>query len=122
MLISCNSVQKQHNQEQQGDFVHAVYFWLKNPDSEEDRKLFESSLLRFINSSEYVMSKHIGKPAATNREVIDNSYTYSLVLSFKDKADQDKYQEESAHKKFIEEASHLWEKVLVYDSEKISDN
>ncbi len=65
------------------------------------------------------MQKHIGKPAKTNREVIDNTYTYSLVLSFKNKEMQDKYQTEPGHLKFIQESEALWEKVLVYDSENI---
>jgi len=99
-----------------GDFVHMVFFWLKNPDSPEDRARFEESLTRFIHSSQYVVSMHIGKPAGTDREVVDNSFTYSLVATFQDKETQNKYQEEPAHLTFIEECSDLWERVLVYDS------
>ena len=101
----------------QGDFAHSVYIWLNDPDSTEDRMAFESSLTRFIDSSENIMTKHIGVPADTDREVIDNSYTYSLLLTFKDKAAQDRYQQEPAHKQFIAESSKLWKKILVYDSE-----
>ena len=111
-MSSCN----QNQEVIKGDFIHSVYFWLKNPDSEADRAAFETSLKKFINSSEFVMSKHIGTPASTNREVIDNTYTYSLILSFKDKADQDKYQDEPVHKTFIAESENLWKKVLIYDS------
>ncbi|GGG12734.1 hypothetical protein GCM10011344_11810 [Dokdonia pacifica] len=103
----------------QGDFAHTVYFWLHRPDNPDDRKAFEASLTSFINQSPYITTKHIGVPAATNRDVIDNSYTYSLLLTFKDKAAQDQYQDEPAHKQFIAESSHLWSKVLVYDSEDI---
>lgn len=103
----------------QGDFAHTVYFWLHNPDNSEDRKAFEISLTNFINQSPYITTKHIGVPAQTNREVIDNSYTYSLLLTFKDKATQDQYQEEPAHKQFIAKSSHLWSKVIVYDSENL---
>jgi hypothetical protein len=103
----------------QGDFAHTVYFWLHNPDNSEDRKAFKTSLTNFINQSPYITTKHIGVPAKTNREVIDNSYTYSLLLTFKDKATQDQYQEEAAHKQFIAESSHLWSKVIVYDSENL---
>lgn len=106
----------------QGNFAHSVYIWLKNPDSTEDRMAFESSLTRFINSSENIMTKHMGRPAVTDRDVIDNTYTYSLLLTFKDKAAQDRYQDEPAHKQFIEESSKLWNKILVYDSENILDH
>lgn len=103
----------------QGNFAHSVYIWLHNPTKTEDRMAFESSLTRFINKSGNIQTKHLGVPADTDREVIDNSYTYSLLLTFEDKAAQDRYQEEPAHKQFIEESSKLWKKILVYDSENI---
>ncbi len=101
----------------QGSFAHSVYFWLHNPESEADKTAFLTSLRKFIDRSPYIQTIHVGTPAATNREVIDNTYTFSLLLTFKDKAAQDKYQDEPAHKLFIDESSALWEKVLVYDSE-----
>ena len=55
----------------------------------------------------------------TNKQhaiVIDSSYTYCLSLGFSSKENQDKYQEEPAHKVFIQESSQLWHKVVVYDS------
>nr|WP_128766318.1 Dabb family protein [Leeuwenhoekiella polynyae] len=98
------------------NFAHVVYFWLKNPDSQEDCKAFEASLKKFLSTSEYAKTKFIGKPANTPREVVDNSWTYSIILTFPSKEIQDKYQQEPVHLKFIEESEHLWEKVQVYDS------
>ena len=103
----------------QGNFAHSVYIWLHNPTKTEDRMAFESSLTRFINSSKNIKTMHVGVPADTDRDVIDNSYTFSLLVTFEDKAAQDRYQEEPAHKQFIEESSKLWKKILVYDSENI---
>ncbi len=100
-----------------GNFAHTVYFWLKNPSNEADRLAFETSLKKFIDHSPEIQTKHIGLPAKTDREVIDNTYTYSLLLTFANKADQDRYQEDPNHKKFIEESSALWTKVVVYDSQ-----
>ncbi len=54
----------------------------------------------------------------TDRDVIDNTYSYSMVITFDSKKEHDIYQEHPAHKKFIENASSLWDKVLVYDSVK----
>ena len=99
-----------------GGFLHTVFFWLKNPNSEKDRKAFEEHLTTFINSSRYVKSKFIGTAAPSEREVVDSSYTYALVLTFSSKEDQDKYQAEPVHLKFVEDAQHLWEKVVVYDA------
>ncbi len=119
IISSCSNQTTTTSMPIQGDFAHTVYFWLHRPDNPDDRKAFEASLTSFINQSPYITTKHIGVPAATNRDVIDNSYTYSLLLTFKDKAAQDQYQDEPAHKQFIAESSHLWSKVLVYDSEDI---
>ena len=101
------------------DFVHMVFIWLKNPDNQEDRAKFEASLKKFIDNSQFVKTKYLGLPAATDRPVIDNTYTYCMILTFASKEEQDKYQAEDVHKTFIKESEHLWEKVLVYDSEGI---
>lgn len=98
------------------NFTHVVYFWLNNPENAQDRLDFETSLKKFLDHSEYAQTKFIGVPANTPREVVDNSYTYSLILTFPSKEIQDKYQNEAAHLEFINEASHLWKKVQVYDS------
>ncbi len=100
-------------------FSHIVFFWLKNANNQTDRKAFETSLKQFINNSEFIKTKHLGLPAETSRPVIDSSYTYCLSLTFANKSDQDAYQIEPGHKKFIADSSPLWEKVLVYDSEDI---
>jgi hypothetical protein len=63
-----------------------------------------------------IKTKHVGTPADTEREVIDNSYSYCLVVTFDSKKEHDIYQDHTLHKQFIENASDLWEKVLVYDS------
>ena len=96
-------------------FIHHVYFWLKKPDSKEDKaKLMEG--LRKLSKVKTIKSFHIGQPAATNREVIDRSYSISWCLFFDSAADQDSYQSDPIHLKFVEECSMLWSKVIVYDS------
>ena len=98
------------------NFTHVVYFWLNNPDNVQDRADFLKSLNKFMENSLYAKTKFIGEPAGTPREVVDGSFTYSLILSFPSKEIQDKYQKEKAHLKFIEESEHLWKRVQVYDS------
>jgi hypothetical protein len=96
--------------------THHVFFWLKNPDSKEDlNKLIEG--LRTLEKIETVKDIHIGVPASTEkRDVVDNSYQASELLFFDDVAGQDAYQVHPIHQKFVENYSHLWEKVIVYDS------
>jgi hypothetical protein len=96
-------------------FVHHVYFWLNNSDSTDDlKKLIEG--LQKLSKVKTIKMFHIGKPAGTNREVIDSSYSVSWLLMFDSRADQDSYQTDPIHLKFIDECKHLWKKVLVYDS------
>lgn len=101
------------------NFAHTVYFWLKNPDNTEDCKAFEISLQKFLNTSEFAKTKFIGKPPRASREVVDGSFTYSLIVTFESAEAQEAYQKEAPHLKFVEEASPLWEKVIVYDSKGI---
>lgn len=99
-------------------FVHHVFFWLIEGLSEEDIQKFEegvSSLLKI----EHVKTGDVGKPASTDRPVIERSYSYSLLLIFEDKAAHDAYQPHLEHKAFVEGCSHLWDKVLIYDSESV---
>ena len=99
----------------EGNFLHMVFFWLKN-DEEKTKKAFMAELRKFIDHVDMIKSQHIGTPAGTDRPVIDNSWTFSLILSFDSKKEQDEYQEHQLHKDFIANASSLWDKVLVYDS------
>lgn len=96
-------------------FVHHVFFWLKNPDSATDRnKLLEG--IRSLQPIETIRTFHVGKPAGTDRPVIENSYDFSLLLTFDNLEDQNTYQEHPVHLKFVDEYAHLWSKVTVYDS------
>ena len=97
-------------------FYHVVYFWLKEPDNGAKNERFLKSLNSFLDEVEVIQTKHVGSPAGTDREVIDSSYTFSLVVTFKNRKDQDIYQEHASHKRFISESQELWSKVQVYDS------
>ncbi|WP_149276592.1 Dabb family protein [Pareuzebyella sediminis] len=101
------------------NFAHTVYFWLKNPNSVEDQKAFETSLQKFLDHSAFAKTKFIGKPPKASRDVVDGSFTYSLIVTFESAEAQQKYQEEPPHKLFVEESSDLWSKVIVYDSQGI---
>ena len=102
--------------EEKKRLVHHVYFWLKNPGSKEDlAKLLEG--LRTLEKIETVRKIHIGVPASTEaRGVVDASYSASELLFFDDLAGQATYQDHPIHKKFVEDCSQLWQKVIVYDS------
>ena len=106
------------NEEFKTSFIHHVYFWLKSPDSNEDQSTLIEGL-KELSKVETIQKYHIGLPAGTSRNVIDSSYSVSWMLVFKTSADQDSYQTDPIHLKFVETCSALWDKVVVYDSEGI---
>ena len=100
---------------EKNDFIHHVYFWLKNQESVDDRnQLIEG--LKKLSAATIIKDFHIGIPAATNRDVIDSTYAVSWLLLFENKDDQDSYQTDPMHLTFVDECSHLWNKVVVYDT------
>ncbi|WP_299532587.1 Dabb family protein [Ulvibacterium sp.] len=119
LTLSCYSQTKTNMKKFDPHFAHTVYFWLKNPDSPDDQKAFETSLQKFLDNSAYAKTNFIGKPPKASREVVDGSFTYSLIVTFESAEAQQNYQDEAPHKLFIEESSNLWEKVIVYDSKGI---
>ena len=96
-------------------FVHHVFFWLANPTSKSDLdRLIEG--LKTLSGIPAIRMHHIGMPAATDRDVIDRSYSVSWLTVFEDAEGQDAYQKDPIHLAFVESCSQLWSRVLVYDS------
>lgn len=112
LTAAANTFQEKENKSQ---VIHHVFFWLKNRDSKEDlNKLLEG--LRTLKKIETVRQIHIGVSASTEqRSVVDASFSASELLFFDDLAGQKTYQDHPIHLKFVENCSHLWEKVIVYD-------
>lgn len=103
------------DQIQKGTFVHTVFFWLNNPDSAEDHAMLFRGLSDLSKIPD-ILSAYVGVPAPTDRPVIDSSYDFSITFIFEDAAAQDAYQVHSDHIRFVENYSHLWSKVVVYDA------
>ena len=98
----------------QNTFIHHVFFWLNENSESNQQQLIEG--LKKLSSASTIKQFHIGIPANTNREVIENSYSVSWMLLFDNAADQDSYQVDPIHLNFVKECSHLWNRVVVYDS------
>ena len=94
--------------------IHSVYFSLR-PDLtqvEHDRFLAGVRSLLTIGS---VVDGSLGRPAGTDRPVVDRAYAYGLVLRFPDRAAHDAYQIDPVHGVFHDECSTLWSAVRVFD-------
>ena len=96
-------------------FIHHVYFWLAEPGNTDHREQLINGL-RKLSKVTSIQSFHIGRPAGTKRDVIDATYSISWCLFFANLADQDSYQSDPIHLRFIDECKHLWKRVQVYDS------
>jgi hypothetical protein len=95
--------------------THHVFFWLKNPDSKEDRDKLIAGL-RKLKKIETVRELVVSLPASTEkREVVDNSWSVSELMFFSDLAGQATYQDHPIHLDFVKNCSPLWSKVIVYD-------
>lgn len=99
-------------------FVHVVNFWLKKSLNAEEINLFEKEV-KLLSQIKTIVTFNVGIPAKTDRPVIDRSYSYCLLTTFKDEAGHDFYQVAPEHLEFIKNCAHLWEKVIIYDSETI---
>ena len=96
-------------------FVHAVYFWLRDDLTPDERDRFDAGLeaLRGIDG---VRHDYLGVPAATDRPVIERGYSRALVLVFADQAAHDAYQVDPVHDWFRAECGRFWTAVRIYDS------
>jgi hypothetical protein len=97
-------------------FVHAVFFWLKPDLTHAERDQFEKGVKSLLTIPS-VVHGHVGPPASTDRPVIDRTYSYGLLTTFRDLDGHDAYQVAPVHLKFIEECKHLWTRVQIYDFE-----
>lgn len=98
----------------QSTFIHHVFFWLKENNENNRSELIEG--LKKLSSAEIIKQFHIGVPANTNRDVVENTYNVSWMILFDNARDQDSYQVDPIHLNFVKECSHLWKQVTVFDT------
>jgi hypothetical protein len=96
--------------------VHHALFWLKNPNSLEDRDKLVAGV-KTLGKIAVIKELRVGIVASTEkRDVVDNSWAVSELMFFSDLEGQASYQSDPIHQEFIKNCSHLWEKVIVYDA------
>lgn len=98
----------------QNIFVHHVFFYLNESDAAHTQSLVEG--LERLSKASIIKQSHIGIPANTNRDVVDNAYDVSWLAFFNSAAEQDSYQTDPIHLQFVKECSYLWKKVVVFDA------
>ncbi|TCC87273.1 Dabb family protein [Pedobacter frigiditerrae] len=98
------------------EITHYVLFWLKKELSEQEINEF-ANFFELLKTISVVNSLKYGRAANTNqRDVVDNSFTYNLICTFKNHTDCAIYETHPIHLDAIAKYHHLWEKVVVHDS------
>lgn len=96
--------------------VHYVLFWLREDLTEQEEQSF-TAFFEELKRIPGIKSLSYGKPAATNpRPVVDNSFSYNLIVIFDSLKDVGVYENHPIHLEAIKNFSSFWTKVVVHDS------
>ncbi|MBS7229440.1 Dabb family protein [Flavobacterium psychroterrae] len=97
-------------------YNHYLLFWLKKdltPKQVEDFVQFFKDLSKLP----YLKSIHYGTPANSSpRAVLDNSFSYNVVMTFESLEDLETYGKLPEHLATVKKYSIFWDKMQVHDS------
>ena len=96
-------------------FIHSVYYWMKTGRTADEEHQFLRGL-ESLTKIRTVRYGWCGKPASTDRPVIDRSYSYGLVVVFDDIAGHDIYNDDPLHTQF-KNTFGSWAQIKIYDFE-----
>lgn len=96
--------------------AHYVLFWLNDGLSEQEINDF-ANFFEELKSIPGIKSLHYGRAADTHpRDVVDNSFTYNLLVFFDTMDEINVYENHPVHLAAIDKYSKFWKKVVVHDS------
>jgi hypothetical protein len=99
-----------------GQVQHFVMFWLKPQLTKTEIADF-TNFFESLKPIKYIKTLSYGLAAGTPvRPVTDNSFTYSLTITFANIADHNAYQEDKVHLDAVEKFSNNWYRVVVHDT------
>ena len=99
--------------------THIVFFWLKAGLRGDDKEKFAQGLTLLTNEP-HILDRRIGKSASTRRDVVDSSYSYSIVLRFCDLGAYNTYQTSDEHQVFLDTCFEMIDRVQVYDVDELN--
>lgn len=99
-----------------GDFRHIVLFKFKESATPEQIREIESAFAKLPDQIDVIKDFEWGK--MDNAEVgMNDGLTHSFLVTFKNKADLEKYLPHAAHQLFVGKVKPLLEKAVVFDYE-----
>lgn len=96
--------------------AHMVYFSLKEPTTENRRKML-AACDKYLTGHPGQVLYAAGTCASYDRPVNDRDFDIALQLVFESREAHDAYQAASRHKQFIDECQSMWARVRVFDSD-----
>ncbi|WP_293742290.1 Dabb family protein [uncultured Pedobacter sp.] len=106
----------EHTTSDKGQIQHFVMFWLK-PQLTKNEIADFANFFESLKPIKYIKTLSYGLAANTPvRPVTDNSFTYSLTITFANIADHNAYQEDKIHLDAVEKFSKNWYRVVVHDT------
>ncbi len=96
--------------------IHSVFFWLKEDLTDDQKAKFKAGV-KSLSEISHIQTFFMGPAAKTEeRGVVDNTYDMALINQFAKPEDQEAYQVDPIHLKFVDDCKDLWTKVVVYDN------
>ena|ERR1700722_830702 len=97
-------------------FLHCVYYWMRPELTKVEKETFLEKIQELIRLPS-VKQGWFGKPAETDRPVIDRTYDYALVLILENLAGHDAFQADPEHHAIRNVVGGMWSRILIYDFE-----
>ena len=114
-LAGCRgSATPSENQSRPGHVTHVVIFWLKDPDSAEQRRDLIAAC-HTLKNIPGVTDLRVGQPLPSTRPVVDSSYDVAMVITFENEQAMEAYNPHPIHEKLAKEFVPRFAKFLVYD-------
>ncbi|MCI0921383.1 Dabb family protein [Sphingobacterium rhinopitheci] len=113
-IMSCSKSSQEN--EEYGPIIHSVYFWLKE-DITDKEKIDFINFFEALRGIEAIQTLRFGQPAPANpRPVVDNSFSYNLIVTFSNMENLNIYENHPDHLAAIEKYQQYWTKVEVRDT------
>jgi hypothetical protein len=98
-------------------FSHVVVFWTDPAQPNAVDELIKG-MNHYLKDLPGIEHFHVGRMAASDRPVVDQSYQVALNTIFTDRQAQDAYQVHPRHVEFVEKVfKRVCTRVLIYDFE-----
>jgi len=95
--------------------THVVIIWV-NEDVSEQQISEAIDKTNVLSSIDVVQALKIGRSVPSEREIVDDSFTFAISVEFKNEADMQLYIVDPTHREYVESVmSPLVKKFVVYD-------